>query len=402
MKRYFICTLYVIIGLTLEVSAQNMTNLPTSMYGVGELSSGDGGRYAGMGQIGIALGKKGYLNTQNPAALTALDTIGFNFDIGLTAKYTQYSYLSERSTSTMGEPNRFGLAARLTKRWYAMIGASPYSNTGYLIQTKEPIEGTEDGYVYSNFTGEGGLYRCYLSNGLILFNGLSIGASIGVLLGNVTQSEVQENAILEYETSRCGLYTDFGLYYDYSTFNNKGFSIGLTFSPSTQLSQTKKLVYSNSSSSEGDVEDLYIPKQYLPMKIGAGFTVSFNKWLLTADYNFMDWSRNKSASSSMKYENQHKFNVGGIFSLHPRKARSIEFMCGAGYYNSYLKMKNEQMNYLDINGGISIPVQASYLSVGISWHKQMNHTSGLMQETSWNLHFNFTLGERIWGKRKIN
>lgn len=33
---------------SLTVMAQNTTNLPTSMYGVGELSAGDGGRYAGM------------------------------------------------------------------------------------------------------------------------------------------------------------------------------------------------------------------------------------------------------------------------------------------------------------------------------------------------------------------
>ena len=35
-------------AVSLFIIAQNNTNLPTSMYGVGELSTSDGGRYAGM------------------------------------------------------------------------------------------------------------------------------------------------------------------------------------------------------------------------------------------------------------------------------------------------------------------------------------------------------------------
>lgn len=58
---------------SLSIIAQNNTNLPTSMYGVGELSTSDGGRYAGMGNIGIALNRTGFQNTLNPAAITRMD-----------------------------------------------------------------------------------------------------------------------------------------------------------------------------------------------------------------------------------------------------------------------------------------------------------------------------------------
>ena len=34
------------------------------------------------------------------------------------------------------------------------------------------------------------------------------------------------------------------------------------------------------------------------------------RWVLTADYNYLDWSRNSSSYTSMKYENQHKVNLG--------------------------------------------------------------------------------------------
>lgn len=79
---------------SLTVMAQNTTNLPTSMYGVGELSAGDGGRYAGMGNTGIALNRTGFLNTLNPAAITRMDTACFTFDVGASASYARYSFLA--------------------------------------------------------------------------------------------------------------------------------------------------------------------------------------------------------------------------------------------------------------------------------------------------------------------
>lgn len=138
--------------------AQNTTNLPTSMYGIGELNNGEGGRYAGMGNIGIALNRNGFQNTLNPAAITHMDTLCFTFDLGASAAYARYSFLSDNSSSLTGNPNRFSLGFRVLPRWYAMIGASPYSSIGYLIQTEEEIEGDPGAYTYSSFEGTGGLY----------------------------------------------------------------------------------------------------------------------------------------------------------------------------------------------------------------------------------------------------
>lgn len=59
MKHHhqILLTLCSLCAASLSVVAQNTTNLPTSMYGIGELSASDGGRYAGTGNIGIALNK---------------------------------------------------------------------------------------------------------------------------------------------------------------------------------------------------------------------------------------------------------------------------------------------------------------------------------------------------------
>ena len=101
MKRHYRIPLLLcsLCTASLTAVAQNTTHLPTSMYGVGELSAGDGGRYAGMGNTGIALNRTGFLNTLNPAAITRMDTACFTFDVGVSASYARYSFLSEHSSN---------------------------------------------------------------------------------------------------------------------------------------------------------------------------------------------------------------------------------------------------------------------------------------------------------------
>ena len=129
---YYLLTL-TIACVTSHVAAQNTTNLPTSMYGVGELNAVEGGRYAGMGNVGIALNRVGMLNTLNPAAATRMDTTCFTFEVGVVGSYARYSFLSDRSSNLTGNPNRITFAFRALKGWYVQAGMAPYSSMGYLI-----------------------------------------------------------------------------------------------------------------------------------------------------------------------------------------------------------------------------------------------------------------------------
>lgn len=396
MKRhhriYFVlCSLCT---ASLSAIAQNTTSLPTSMYGVGELSASDGGRYAGMGNIGIALNRTGFQNTLNPAAITRMDSTCFTFDVGASASYARYSFQNEHSSSATGNPNRFSMGFRILPRWYAIVGASPYSSVGYVIQTEETVEGMPGSYAYSLFEGTGGLYRCYVTNAFALTNRLSVGVNLGMILGTVTQSETQESAIVEYESSKRAFYVDFGAHYEFAT-GKQTWAAGLTFAPSLPINHDNNLTYSNSSTSEGLDKDYHSRKQYLPMHIGTGISMTTERWVMTADYNYMDWSRNTSSNKSMKYENQHKLNIGGIYITNPRLPRSTELMGGVGFSNSYINLKDGKMHYLEVSAGASFPIRYSYLSLGATWRKQVNSRSSLMQESRFSVNLNITFGERL-------
>lgn len=378
-----------------STSAQNTTNLPTSMYGVGELSAGDGGRYSGMGNVGIALNRTGFQNTLNPAAITRMDNDCFIFDIGASASYARYSFRNEHSSSFMGNPNRLSMGFRVLPRWYAMVGAAPYSSVGYVIQTEETIEGMPDSYTSSLFEGTGGLYRCYVTNAFALTNQLSVGVNLGMIMGNVTQSETQESAIVKYESYKRAFYADFGVHYECNTTGTRKWAVGAVFAPSLKINHDNNLAYTNSSTSEGMDKSYHSRTQYLPMHIGSGLSMTTPRWVLTADYNYMDWSRNTSSNTSMKYENQHKLNLGGIYITNPRLPRSAELMGGVGFSNSYINLKGGQMQYLEASVGASFPIRYSYLSLGATWRKQLNSRSSLMQESRFSINLNLTFGERI-------
>lgn len=380
---------------SLSVVAQNNTNLPTSMYGVGELSTSDGGRYAGMGNIGIALNRAGFQNTLNPAAITRMDSTCFIFDVGASVSYARYSFQNDHSSSFMGNPNRFSIGCRILPRWYAMIGAAPYSSVGYMIQTEEEVEGMPGSYTYSLFEGSGGLYRCYLTNAFALTKRLSVGVNLGIILGTVTQSETQESAIVEYESSKRAFYADFGIHYEFNTTGSQKWAAGLVFAPSLQVNHENNLTYSNSSTSEGVDKSYHSRTQYLPMHIGTGISMTTGRWVATADYNYLDWSRNTSSYTSMKYENQHKLNIGGTYITNPRLPRSTELMGGIGLSNSYINLRGGKMQYLEVSAGASFPIRYSYLSLGATWRKQINSRSSLMQESRFSVNLNITFGERI-------
>lgn len=380
---------------SLSVVAQNNTNLPTSMYGVGELSTSDGGRYAGMGNIGIALNRTGFQNTLNPAAITRMDSTCFIFDVGASVSSARYSFQNDHSSSFMGNPNRFSIGCRILPRWYAMIGAAPYSSVGYIIQTEEEVEGMPGSYAYSLFEGSGGLYRCYLTNAFALTKRLSIGINLGIILGTVTQSETQESAIVEYESSKRAFYADFGIHYEFNTTGSQKWAAGLVFAPSLQVNHENNLTYSNSSTSEGVDKSYHSRTQYLPMHIGTGISMTTERWVATADYNYLDWSRNTSSYTSMKYENQHKLNIGGTYITNPRLPRSTELMGGIGLSNSYINLRGGKMQYLEVSAGASFPIRYSYLSLGATWRKQINSRSSLMQESRFSVNLNITFGERI-------
>lgn len=73
---------FLFVSLTLTLFAQNSTNSPASMFGIGDISMREAGKYVGMCGAGIALRSDNFLNGLNPSALTAMDSAKFVYEAG--------------------------------------------------------------------------------------------------------------------------------------------------------------------------------------------------------------------------------------------------------------------------------------------------------------------------------
>ena len=110
MKKILFCILALYSPVSILI-AQNTTNSPTSMFGLGEISTGEGGQYAGLGGAGIALRGSNFLNTANPASLTELTEQRFQIDAGIMGSYQNYTQQVRRADSHLGKPS-FSLKKR--------------------------------------------------------------------------------------------------------------------------------------------------------------------------------------------------------------------------------------------------------------------------------------------------
>ena len=88
MKKIFIAVLMV--ANTMLAYAQSGTNSPYSQYGLGVLSDQTSGFNRGMNGLGIGFREHNQVNFLNPASYSALDSLTFIFDAGVSGQITNF------------------------------------------------------------------------------------------------------------------------------------------------------------------------------------------------------------------------------------------------------------------------------------------------------------------------
>ncbi len=394
LKPLFWAASLYILSLGSPLQAQNFTSSPLSMYGIGELSANDGGKYAGMGNAGMALNRRGFINTHNPASITRMDTTNFLMDVGVGANYSYYRMNTEKESTASGNLTRISFAFRFMPHWYMSLGMTPYSSTGYLITSSESIEGSPSSNIQSVFTGSGGLSKIYLTNAFSLGKRLSVGASVGIVMGTVEETETNGGGTLTQTNQKRAFYGQAGIHYQMT----KHIGLAATYAMQSLVKQDTERSYTSSSTSTSISDEHYTTDaQYLPQTIGGGISYFFRRWMVTADYTWKQWSVTPSSISKVKFVDQEIVNLGAIYTPRTKIGRTpMEFMGGVGYYNSYMQYSNGKMYNMSLNVGLALPVRESTLTVGCSWLKQVNTKGNLMREDRLTLNVALTFGEFLY------
>ena len=228
MKKILFCLLTFYTPVSIAI-AQNTTNSPTSMFGLGELSTGEGGQHAGLGGAGIALRGNNFLNSANPASLTELTEQRFQIDAGIMGAYQKYSQRGASNRSVTGNLNNLSIGYRIIPRWYGAIFMAPVSSVGYALTLDEEVAGTNGGTISSLFQGEGGLSKMGISTAYLFGKRLSIGANLSYVTGTITQTETQGSATEETSSYKHTFYADFGVQYKWAIDRERSLVAGAVY-----------------------------------------------------------------------------------------------------------------------------------------------------------------------------
>lgn len=416
LKKLFCFIIVVFSGIAL--SAQNSTSSPYSGFGIGELEMSSGGQNTAMGQTGIALRSNLFMNTANPASLTAIDPQGFLLDMGFNFKYTQLKNTSKTIDVNDGNLSWIQMGFPISKKFFGGISLNPKSSVGYNIYTTKTLEGTSLFYP-AIYEGTGGLSE---AAGLLAFKlnkNISFGAKIGYLWGNVAQTRTQSLDI--YSTSYTLTQEDkirySGSYFDLGTqisvpLSSKttmvlGGVVGLSSKLNSEISTTIEKAYNSTSEVMADnVKSSKLMK--LPLDLGGGVSLLYGpKWVATFDYKHSNWEDATLKVSSGTLSTNNSYRTGLEFSpkTDPTTFRqATKYRLGYRYESGYLKLYNNQIHEQALTFGIGLPIKKgrNYANFSFELGSRGTLKANLVQEKFVKLTCNFNLWEKWFVKRQFD
>lgn len=400
------------------VLAQNNTSSPYSGFGIGELELSSGGRNTAMGQTGVALRSNLFLNTTNPASLTAIDPQSFLFDMGIHFKYTNLESSSKSVDVNNGNLSWLQMGFPISKKLFGGFSLNPKSSVGYDIYTVKSIDGTSSTYP-AIFEGSGGLSEVA---GLLAFklnNHISLGVKTGYIWGNVAQMLTQEVTISstvytitqEDKIRYSGSYFDFGTQVTIPVSSKFTLIWGGVAGISSRLNSTKTTSINKAYGSSTEIitsDSKSSSSMKLPIDLGTGISFLYGpKWVVTADYKRSDWENASLDISSRKLSTNNSFRGGLEFSPknNPNSFKqSARYRLGYRYESGYIKMYNNQIHEQAVTLGLGLPIRKDRSYANFSFELGLRGTkdAALVQEKYVKLTASFNLWDKWFIKRQFD
>ncbi|MBP1618269.1 MAG: hypothetical protein H6Q14_2096 [Bacteroidetes bacterium] len=406
MIKYVSGTILACLISLFCAKAQQNTYSPNSSFGLGEIVSSEYSRTAGMAGVGIGVRNGSFLNTSNPAAVSALDSMSGVFDVGVYGKASNYKSNSYNDNAFTGNLRKIAFGFRANKVWSISIGIRPFSNVGYRIASDVAVEGSNSTKTIY-FEGEGGLYSLYAINAVKLGDKLSVGVITSMIAGTFTNIEDQVSYSYKTTSRLTQIYNKLGAQYQLT--NGSGdWVVGATYGYKQNIGVKRRFsIYSGTT--EESSEELKTINQFLPENIGAGISWKKEKFLFAADYEWEGWSGLSSNVDNVKIGDSHKIKAGvgytpyrDLYTAHSAK----QYQFGVALNKSYIEMKNKAAWNYALTTGILFPLRAGQtqkgiLGIGLEYGSNLTAPSGFVKENYLMLNVNFSFIETMFMRSKI-
>lgn len=420
-----VATVTVILISTVAVFAQqnNNTSSPYSRYGIGKLRDYGQGRSAAMG--GTAIGTRfGYqINTANPASYTAIDSLTFLMDFGISSRHTEFRSATNKNGTNNSNLSNLTLSFPITHWWATAFGVIPYSDKGYQVNLASTVNGED---VMTNFEGKGTLSRVFWGNGFNLGKNLSLGINAWYMFGTISDNTylyytIDQN-MYDFNETKSLMIHDFGfnlgLQYHWKTSKNNQWVIGGTFEPSQKYA-TKYTLHQDKALFRGATNQILDTLAHienksdmtkLPLTYGAGFSYEWkNKLTLGADYYHQSWSKANIFGSTPSYlTDRNRYSAGLEYVPNIYSIRSywdhVYYRMGLFYENSYIYLNGTNISSYGMTFGIGLPLPRSLSTLNLSAEIGRTGTTShnLLKESYAKITLHFLFDERWFIKRKFD
>ena len=420
--KHTLCALLLTMVTGMAI-AQNNTNSPYTRYGYGDLSDQSFGNSKAMGGIAFGLRDGAQINPLNPASYTAIDSLTFIFEGGVSLQNMNISGGGVKLNAKNSSFDYLAMQFRLHPRVAMSIGLLPFSNVGYSVS--ESNEATETSpYSTKSLTGEGGLHQLYVGAGVKVLKNLSVGVNASYFWGDITRSLTQlyPNTASAYSYIRQNAVSvsdyklDFGLQYT-QEFNKKhSATIGAVYSPKHKLNND----YTVTTQASSTVSQDWDATLEVPNTFGVGFTYNYDKRLTVGlDYSLQQWSKTKFGiktsddavredfNETYTYCDRHKISVGAEYipNLIGRSYLShIKYRLGAYYTTPYYKINGEKASReygVTAGFGLPVPRSRSILSISGQFVRVKGLETNMVNENIFRVSIGLTFNERWFFKRRV-
>jgi len=417
---------------SIQLSAQTTTShSPYSQFGMGQMredllpqTRSMGGISAGVRyQSGLPI-----LNIANPASYSAFSrTI---LEAGLYGNMTQLAKGNARDQTADFAFSHLAIGIPLAKAGGMAFGLLPYSDLGY-NDTKSSLNGSL--YSTTTLSGQGGTNKAFVGYGVTPIKGLSIGANVGFIFGELkditsisfpTDLSMLNSKYVETRLIR-GATVDYGVQYSKSLANNKmNLTVGYTGSlNNTVKSTTTELITRTQPSLDPDVQGVALDtvafnqrmprKINLPLKHNIGFTLSKGyNWMIGADFKYADWSNFQTRSGEPSLGKNYGFAIGGQIKPDPTSFKYlniVDYRLGFRYNKTHIKYNNEQINDMAITAGFGFPLPEnnfgrtfSRINISAEFGQQGTLKSNLVRERYININLGFTINDAWFLRRSLD
>ena len=420
MTSYRQTLLVLLLMILSEVTvAQNNTNSPYTRYGYGQLAEQGSGNSRAMGGIVYGLRDKYQINFANPASYTAVDSLTFIFDGGISLQNTNLSNGSIKRNAKNSSFDYITMQFRASKWAAVSLGLIPYSNVGYNMGEYREDTAFPEKSTIVTYSGEGGLHQLYLGAGFKVLKNFSVGANFSYLWGDITKT-AEENFSstpsahpikIQSNISIKSYKLDLGAQYTHQFGNKHSATLGAVFSPKRNLNNSAyeiRQVGNSTTGATSSIKDTLVTCG-IPLGLGIGMTYIYDGRLtIGVDYMIQKWSNVTYMNNNSAFCNRKRISVGTEYLPNPvgrNYLSHIKYRMGVYYSEPYYKISNVRaIDEYGVTAGLGLPIPRtrSILNLSAQYVRINGSQTSFLNENILRICVGVTFNERWFLKRKVN